>query len=95
MAEAKKKEPRFSFALDAETRRVLDMYCDVTGESRASVIRGVMRAVSPALMKAAIVIEKGRELEGTAKEGLVEAMDELLTKLHDAEADADDLLRSV
>lgn len=89
------KEPRFTLTLDSELREVLDYYCDVTGQSRSSVIREVLRAVSPSLMKAAIVIEKGRELEGTAKAGLVKSMQLLLDKLNDAEADADELLSSL
>lgn len=78
--------------LDSQIREVLDFYCDVTGESRSSVIREVLRAVSPSLMKTAILIERGRKLEGTAKAGLVESMQGVLDKLNDVEADADELL---
>lgn len=89
------KEPRFTMTLDPQIREVLDYYCDVTGQSRSSVIREVLRAVSPSLLKVASVIEKGRELEGTAKAGLVESMQGVLDKLNDAEADADELLSSL
>lgn len=76
--------PRVTASVDERTLKALQLYAAANDQSLSAAVRDLLKAMAPSLVQAARTIEYGRQLEGTAREGLASAIDDVIARYEDA-----------